>query len=494
MLILFIGIATFMALTLDAEKEKEPLPPFKVVFQSLHYEHSWDISNNTSLWSFFVFNNIAETLVRVKNNSNFEAGLASGWVFSDDKKTIKFSISDKYKFHDGRPITPEDVLLSLRRSFSSGLKFSELGQSFASSNLEESLILEGNTIKMRLKEPLNAAIYKLSIPEMGVAPQDYAQGKTHKESLNNLSGPYKVVDFTPKKLSLEKHPGHPLLDEKSPEKVDILQIPEVEKGIEYYQKNDNVLLVGSGYEKVLKYVDLKGEKYVSAPALTEFFVPNTESRHLNTKAKRRKVFSAIKMAFEKIQIDGRIAERTDQIFTEDSLSRLKESQLKNLYDKAISKQSLKLSVILLESLQENPIPFLLRDQLKPHGIELEIVTGDNKGLRERIKKGNYDFIYFYSGVSPLDTIVGMIYLFGHPLLKITPSKATTNALEKAKTEVDRDKYAALLGGIHWNMLNEYQILPLMHTKMIYCAKGLYQLRDLSYFDGGLNLWDWHKAK
>ncbi len=466
---------------------KEQSPPFTVIFQGLHYNSDWNISDGASLWSIFILNNIVETLARFGDNFDLRPALASGWEFSEDKKTVKFFLSEKYKFHNGRPITPADVLHSLKRSFhSEQVRHSRIIDSLISPNLEESLILNGNSIEMRLKEPLNALICKLSVPEVGVAPQDYAKGKTN---LNNLSGPYKVVDFIPEKLSLEKHVGHPLLHEKSPDLVDIIQIPEMEKGIEYYQNHDNVMLVGSGYEKIAKYMNLEGEKHTSVFALTEFFTPNVESPRLNTEAKRREIFSIIKMAFEKIQIDQRVAARTNQLFNESSLARLDDNHLENLYDKGPIKKPVKLSVILLRYLKENPILFWIREQLQPYGVELEIIE---ENQMERIKNKDYDLHYYYSGVSALDPILEMMYLFNIPLIGLTPSKATLETLERAKTEPDREKYLSLLKKIHLEIIKEYRILPLMHTKMVYCAKGCYQLKELDNFDGEFNLWDWHK--
>ena len=470
--------------------KKEEWPPLIVVFQGLLFNTKWDISNGLSLWSIFILNNIVETLARFGDNFDMWPALASGWEFSEDKKTVKFFLSDKYKFHDGKTITPEDVLYSLKRAFhSEEVRHSKISDSLIGPRWEDSLVLNGNTIEMRLKEPLNGLICKLCIPEVGVAPQDYAKRKTHKESLNNLSGPYKVIDFIPEKLSLEKHLGHPLLHEKSPDRVDIIEIPEVERGIEYYQNHDNVMLVGSGYEKIAKYMNLEGEKHTSVFALTEYFTPNIESPRLNTEAKRREIFSIIKMAFEKIRIDERVATKTDQLFNERSLARLEESQLKNLYDKNPIRNPFKLSVALPVYYRENPIPFWVREQLKSYGVELEIIQKNQKELMEN---KDYDLQYRCSGVSALDPILEMIYLFNIPWTGPTPSKATLETLERAKIEPDREKYLSLLKKIHLDVVKEYRILPLVHTKMVYCAKGCYQLKELDNFDGEFNLWDWHK--
>ena len=279
-------------------KDKKEHSPLKVVFQNLHFDRDWDITDGSSLWSVFILNNITETLVRVGNDSDVVPALSSGWVFSMDKRILRFSISERYQFHDGTPIRPEDVLESLKRSFSSdSMKHSEI-RKFLLDDLDKAVQLNGNVIEIRLKVPLNALAYKFSIPEMGVAPQDYVK-KIPKEGLYNLSGPYKVVDFTSKELNLEKNVGHPLLNQDSPSRVNLIEIPD-QNAVHYYNGNDNVVLIGSGYANASSYLDLEGEKYISAFAFTEFFLPNIDSKILNTQQKRKAVFSVIKKAFEKV--------------------------------------------------------------------------------------------------------------------------------------------------------------------------------------------------
>ncbi|MCY4524497.1 MAG: ABC transporter substrate-binding protein, partial [Halobacteriovoraceae bacterium] len=351
-------------------------PPMSVVFQNLHFDRNWDITDGSSLWSLFILNNISETLVRVGNNSDVVSALSSGWIFSTDKRVLRFSISDKYTFHDGKPIRPEDVLESLKRSFrSDGMKHSEIRKSLLG-NLDDSVQLKGNVIEIRLKGPLNALAYKFSISEMGIAPQDYAK-KTPKDGLHNLSGPYKVVDFTSKKLHLEKHSGHPLLHPNSPDRVNLIEVPNKD-AVDYYHNHDNVVLIGSGYANALKYIDLTGKKYISSFVFTEFFIPNIESENLNTKQKRKSVFSTIKRAFDKISIDERVAEKTNQIFTKNNLSRLKEEKLSDIYKGDTGSVPKKISVLLFGFMHDTPIIPLLRKELESMGVNLEVLNPKDK--------------------------------------------------------------------------------------------------------------------
>ena len=475
-------------------KPKKQISPLTIVFQNIHHNHSWDIEVTASLWGIFIYNNVLETLVRLEKNSELVPALASGWTLSPDKKTLKLSISDKYTFHNGKPITPQDVLSSLKATLSSSkTTHSKIADFILDKNLDKSIVLDGKTIEIRLKSPLNALIYKLSIPDMGIIPSGYFQAKTAQERLKNLSGPYKVINFTPEKMELGKHTGHLLLEERSPERVDIVEVSDIDTTVRYYRDNDNVVLVGSGYGKSLRYLNLpEGEKYTSDFAYTEFFLPNTESNHLDTEKKRRNIFSTIKKAFSQIEIDGRVAEKTDQIFTGNNLARLNPNHLKNIY-RSDSNKPTKLSVLVFEYVKHNPLPHLISEKLKDLGIELEIITGSDKEIYERLSKKNYDLLFLYSGVSALDPLVEIIYLFNSPLTgPILKTRQFNELLQKAKIEPDRDKYISLLKEIHEDLLKEYRILPLLHTRMVYAAKGDYKLKELGYFDGGFKLWDWVK--
>ena len=477
--------------------KKDPLP-LNIVFQNLHYKHDWDIGITASLWGMFIYYNIIETLIRLEKNSESVPALASGQALSADKKTLKLSISDQYIFHDGTPITPEDVLSSLKRTLSSSkTTHSKIIDFLMSDDLDKSILLKGDTIEIKLKSHLNSLVYKLSIPDMGITPPNYLGGEKGKESLKNLSGPYKVIKFTPKKMELAKHVGHPLIDERSPDRVDIVEISDLEESIRYYQNNENVTLVCSGYGKTLRYIDLPGgEKYTSDFVCTEFFLPNVESPHLDTEEKRRAIFSTMKKAFKKINLDSRISEITHQIFTNNNLARLESKSLEKLYDGEITsdnKKLKKLSVIVLEYVKHNPIPHLINEQLSKFGIELEIVTGSNMELSDRFKRKEYDLIFLYSGVSAPDPLIELIYMFDTTFSRPAfNAKHLKELLKRAETEPDREKYISLLKEVHEGLLREYRILPLIHTKMIYAAKGDYKPKESGDFDGGFRLWDWRK--
>ena len=61
--------------------------------------------------------NICETLIKFDGNSTneFIPGLATEWTISEDGKTYRFKIREGVSFHNGNPLTPEDVEYSFER-------------------------------------------------------------------------------------------------------------------------------------------------------------------------------------------------------------------------------------------------------------------------------------------------------------------------------------------------------------------------------------------
>ena len=78
---------------------------------SLDPAYAYDTSSNGQI------ENIYETLVEFDGDSTseFVPVLATEWTISEDGKTYRFKIRDGVSFHNGNPLTPEDVEYSFER-------------------------------------------------------------------------------------------------------------------------------------------------------------------------------------------------------------------------------------------------------------------------------------------------------------------------------------------------------------------------------------------
>ena len=59
---------------------------------------------------------VFEGITRFDENGAIQAGIAESWEIAEDRKTYTFKIRDGVAFHNGEPITSQDVITTLEKS------------------------------------------------------------------------------------------------------------------------------------------------------------------------------------------------------------------------------------------------------------------------------------------------------------------------------------------------------------------------------------------
>ena len=77
--------------------------------------------------SYSIYRNIFDNLVTRDAEAKIVPQIATAWRYVDDT-TIEFDIRQGVTFHDGSPLTPDDVAFSIRRIISPDLKSPQLSQ------------------------------------------------------------------------------------------------------------------------------------------------------------------------------------------------------------------------------------------------------------------------------------------------------------------------------------------------------------------------------
>jgi peptide/nickel transport system substrate-binding protein len=133
--------------------------------------------------------------------------LAESWSFQDDGRSLLLKLVPNATFHDGKPITSEDVAFSIM-----AIKANHPFQSMFAP--VERVDTPGPLIAiLRFKEPHPAILLALSPAFCPILPKHvYDDGqdlKTHPRNAMPVgSGPYKVVEFKPNEhIIMEKHAG-----------------------------------------------------------------------------------------------------------------------------------------------------------------------------------------------------------------------------------------------------------------------------------------------
>src|SRR6202789_865834 len=101
---------------------------------------------------------VYDTLVAMDANFKIQPQMAD-WKVSDDKLTYVFTLRDGLKWHDGKPVTAEDCVASLKR----WAKRDNMGQKLAqyTASLEAT---DAKTITLKLKEPYGLVLESIGKP------------------------------------------------------------------------------------------------------------------------------------------------------------------------------------------------------------------------------------------------------------------------------------------------------------------------------------------
>lgn len=183
--------------TSNTLSEGTPVPGGSVVYGMTQDLASLDPHVDTDAGTRDVVFNLYEGLVKPTSDSGFIPAVASDYTISDDAKTYTFTLRDGITFHDGTPVTIEDVKYSIDR-------YAEIqGESSAFSSLVDSVeVQDDKTLVVNLKESYSEFLPMMTIAIIPQSNEDPAGNPIG-------TGPFKYVSYTPgQNLELEKYDGY----------------------------------------------------------------------------------------------------------------------------------------------------------------------------------------------------------------------------------------------------------------------------------------------
>lgn len=137
-------------------------------------------------------------LIQVGDDYKIEPYLAKSWSVADDQLSVTFTLVDGAKFHDGAPITSEDVKFSLEAT-----KANHPFGTAMFGNVASVETPDATTVIVTLAKPVPGLLLSLQPLLMPILPKHiYGDGqelKTHPRNMENVvgSGPFKVEENNP---------------------------------------------------------------------------------------------------------------------------------------------------------------------------------------------------------------------------------------------------------------------------------------------------------
>ncbi|MFD4422157.1 ABC transporter substrate-binding protein [Agromyces sp. NPDC058484] len=153
---------------------------------------------------------VYDTLVGMKSDlTDWEPGLAEDMRVSDDSRVMTISLRDNVVFHDGQPLTSEDVIANLVAwADPANRNYAGLGEKYDATSVRA---LDKLTVEVQFKEPWARPHPLFTMPSCGIASKNRGQF--------NGTGPFVVENFSPGNSSLMKRnpnyweEGKPYVDE-----------------------------------------------------------------------------------------------------------------------------------------------------------------------------------------------------------------------------------------------------------------------------------------
>jgi peptide/nickel transport system substrate-binding protein len=141
--------------------------------------------------SYSIYRNIFDNLLTRDAGGNIVPQIATAWRHVSNT-VVEFDIRSDVRFHDGTPLTAEDVVFSVKRITNPDFKSPQLGQFNSIVGAE---IVGPNRVRLTTKEPypvLLAQLVKLSI-----VPRAYVEsaGNTKFNAEPIGSGPYRLTGW-----------------------------------------------------------------------------------------------------------------------------------------------------------------------------------------------------------------------------------------------------------------------------------------------------------
>lgn len=200
---------------------------------------------------------LGDTLVSLDYDmSTIKPGLAESWTVSPDGKTYTFKIRNDVQFCDGRKMTADDIVYSIKRWIDPATRSPVR---WRAGDVDDIVAKDATTVEYRLKAPFSELLYQLT--QSFAIIIDKAQVETLGADFGvkgfNGTGPYCWVDWKPRnEFRLKRHDaykwGPPIYENKGPAHIQEIVwriVPE---------ENTRLAAVMTGQSQITQYVPYSG--------------------------------------------------------------------------------------------------------------------------------------------------------------------------------------------------------------------------------------------
>ncbi|MFK3777518.1 ABC transporter substrate-binding protein [Agrobacterium sp. NPDC089420] len=427
--------------------------------------------------SFNVYRNIFDNLLTRDDKGEISPQIATEWKYLNDTE-IEFKIRGDVKFHDGTPLTAEDVVFSIKRITDPGFGSPQLGQF---NQISDAVAKDTTTVVVTTKGPYPVLLAQLT--KLSIVPKHVVE-KVSKDEFNLKpvgSGPYKFEKWNRGvEVSLALNEDYWGEKGKFP-KVAFRAVPDGSTRIANLQSGTTDLasnlnndlaaqLEASGQGKVLP---VRGERIA-------FFSLNVNKAPLNDKRIRLAIAHAIDKQGIVEGILGGFDAPIDELTAPVSfgyVEGIKAPEYSPEKAKALVAEvgeAAKQEITLFTTpTYDQRVVQALQQMLNDVGLNVSIQSTDMGNWMQQMQSGpetipSTAFGRWSCGCQDAD---GTLYPLLHSSSKWASIKdeRIDKALDEARVSIDPEKRLALYKTVHEIVAAENYIIPLYQASVIYGA-------------------------
>lgn len=185
-------------------QQKAPL----VILRSIDADN-YDPIRSSATSAAEVLYMMADTLTSVDfDMKTVKPGLAESWTVAPDGKTYTFKIKSGVKFCDGRDMTADDVVYSLKRLIDPASRSSS---AFRAGPVKDITAPDATTVVYELNEPYSDLLFQLALSFTSIVDKNTVEklGQNFGVQGFNGTGPYCWASWTPRQeIRLKKNPNY----------------------------------------------------------------------------------------------------------------------------------------------------------------------------------------------------------------------------------------------------------------------------------------------